>query len=149
MKHVLTIFVFIAMLTAISMPAYSAEIYIWEDEQGVKHITEQPPEKPKKMIGKESYKPDSPEEIRRFQAQQNAVIQRGDAQDKADAQRRESNRAQGEAQNQRDRQQPQQQVQQQQQKAQDEITCFTQISGGAVFRICRDKNKKLISKDRI
>jgi molecular chaperone DnaK (HSP70) len=43
---------------------------MWIDEKGVRHIEDQPPEKPAKMIGKDTFKPDSSEEIRRFQQQQ-------------------------------------------------------------------------------
>ena len=38
----------------------AAGIYIWVDEKGDKHITNQPPDKSTKMIGKETYKRDSP-----------------------------------------------------------------------------------------
>lgn len=58
----------VIMAMPLSIPA--GEVYMWIDDQGVRHITDQPPEKPAKMIGKESYKKDSPEEIRRHQLQQ-------------------------------------------------------------------------------
>lgn len=51
----------------------AAEVYMWVDDRGVRHITDQPPEKPAKMIGKETYKRDSPEEIRRYQLEQERV----------------------------------------------------------------------------
>ena len=38
----------------------AAGIYIWVDERGDKHITNQPPDKSTKMIGKETYKRDLP-----------------------------------------------------------------------------------------
>jgi hypothetical protein len=38
----------------------AAEVYIWVDEKGDKHITNQPPDTSTKMIGKETYKRDLP-----------------------------------------------------------------------------------------
>ena len=70
MKRVLALCSFIILVAAILLPAYSAEVYMWVDEKGGKHITDQPPEKPAKMIGKDTLKPDSPEEIRRYQEEQ-------------------------------------------------------------------------------
>jgi hypothetical protein len=64
---------FIALVIAISLPAYSAKVYMWIDEKGVNHITDQLPEKPAKMIGKETSKPDSPEEIRRYREEQTTI----------------------------------------------------------------------------
>ena len=59
---------FVSLLIAVP-PLIAAEIYMWVDEKGVKHITDQPPTKPAKMIEKESYRRDSPEEIKRYELQ--------------------------------------------------------------------------------
>jgi hypothetical protein len=94
MKRVLTLCVFITLLTAISLPAYSAEIYIWIDENGEKHITDKPPEKPAKMIGNDTYKRDSPQEIQRYQSGQKANEQKREVELR---QRQQANQAQQEA----------------------------------------------------
>jgi hypothetical protein len=46
---------------------------MWIDEKGVKHVTEQSPEKPARMIGKETSKPDSPKEILMYREEQTAI----------------------------------------------------------------------------
>lgn len=74
--------------------ASAAELHMWVDEKGVKHITSQPPEKPAQIIGKETYKKDSPEEIQRYQAGEKAKEQRRDAELR---QMQQANRAQEEA----------------------------------------------------
>ena len=51
------------------LEAVAGEIYTWVDKNGVKHISTQRPESGK-IIEKESFTPDSPEEIRRYQQQQ-------------------------------------------------------------------------------
>ena len=57
---------FVSLLFA-ATPLIAAEIYMWVDEKGVSHITDQPPSRPVKMLGKDSYQRDSPEEIRRYE----------------------------------------------------------------------------------
>lgn len=54
----------------IALPIYAAEHYIWIDEKGVTNITSRPPQHPVKVIGKEAYQKDSPEEIRRYEEEQ-------------------------------------------------------------------------------
>ena len=61
----------------------AAEVYIWVAEKGGQHITSQPPEKPAKMIGKEAYTRDSPEEIRRYEIEKKIDQQQREAQQEA------------------------------------------------------------------
>lgn len=49
---------------------YAAEHHIWVDDNGVTHITSTLPQNPVKVIGKETYLKDSPEEIRRYEEEQ-------------------------------------------------------------------------------
>jgi hypothetical protein len=91
MKRVLMLCVFVAMITVILMPAYSAEVYMWVDEKGDKHITDQPPENPRaKIIGKDSYKPNSPEEGRRYREEQKEHKRQMEAERRYNQEREES-----------------------------------------------------------
>jgi len=65
--HFFALFLALVAVTA-NIPA--AEVYMWVDEQGIRHITDRPPDKAVKMIGQERYRKDSPEEIRLYQIQQ-------------------------------------------------------------------------------
>jgi molecular chaperone DnaK (HSP70) len=89
-------FTYLLLVVFLASPVIcpSAELHIWVDERGVSHITDRPPEKSAKIIGKEAYKRDSPEEIRRYQAGEKAKEQRRDAELR---QRQQANRAQEEA----------------------------------------------------
>jgi hypothetical protein len=179
MKRVLTVCVFIAMVTAISLPVYSGEIYMWIDEKGGKHITDRPPEKPAKIIDVETYKRDSPDEIQNFQAEQKANEQRQEAEH---LQRQQINRAQEEADRAREEAARNKQQQRDQQKDKEELRCYTVqspgvltgamvtggtvipgsggmvtggavtggvVTGGASWYICKDKNGKIVSKTRL
>jgi hypothetical protein len=65
--HFSALFLFFVLY---AFPISAGEIYMWEDDRGVRHIEDRPPDKPVKMIGKEFSRPDSPEEIRKFQQRQ-------------------------------------------------------------------------------
>lgn len=139
MKRVLVLCSFIILITAILLPAYSAEVYMWVDEKGVKNISDQPPEKPAKMIGKHTYKRDTPEEIQRYQAEQKEAEQRRDDELR---QRQQINRAQEEADREKQQIQPQ--------KDKEELNCYTFKPPGSPYTWlhCKDKNGKLVSKKR-
>lgn len=106
-RIVLTLCVFIAPMIMLSLSTYSAAIYMWTDEKGVKHITDQPPGKPVETIRKGDNKSDSPEEIQRYQAEQKAIKERREAELRQRQQIRraqeEAMRTQKEAQKQRER----------------------------------------------
>jgi hypothetical protein len=57
------------VLLLVSLYASAAEIYIWIDEEGVKHLTSERPKNPAQMISIERY-PDSSLEIRRDEEKQ-------------------------------------------------------------------------------
>lgn len=77
MKKVITIIFLVALL--IPIPAIPGQIYIWVDDQGVRHITDKPPERPTEMIGTVPNKQASPEEIQRFEAERRAERNRLDS----------------------------------------------------------------------
>ena len=61
--------IFALILSALIAPARisAGELYTWIDEKGVATVSDTPPpEKPVKILGKETFRPDSPEEIERF-----------------------------------------------------------------------------------
>jgi molecular chaperone DnaK (HSP70) len=72
---------FIVLLSLFSYPLTipAAEVYMWIDDKGIRHITDLPPEKPAKMIDHDHYTRDSPEEIRRYELQQKTKRQQSDA----------------------------------------------------------------------
>ena len=63
------------LLFTVPLSGAAEEIYIWLDQDGVKHISTQRPPKNANIINKETFKPASPEEIRRYhQHQKNLAI---------------------------------------------------------------------------
>lgn len=61
---------FVFLLTATPAILSAAELYMWIDEKGVRNVSNTPPEKTANLIGKETYRRDSPEEIRAFEQKQ-------------------------------------------------------------------------------
>ena len=68
--RIIHFFTLLLFLVLYAFPISAGEVYMWIDEKGVRNVSDHPPEKPVKMIGKETFKPDSPEEIRQFQQKQ-------------------------------------------------------------------------------
>jgi hypothetical protein len=54
----------------IASPAISAELYRWVDERGTVHLTDNPPDKPGKILGRDTYRDPAPGEIRENQEQE-------------------------------------------------------------------------------
>lgn len=66
MKYLLsffTFFIFVCLYVGMAVPD---EIHIWADKKGAINITDREPDRPAKIIGKESNVLDSPEEIERY-----------------------------------------------------------------------------------
>jgi len=61
----------IAVLLSVTV-SFAADIYMWIDKNGTKIVSDRPPPKGVKLIDTESYTPDSPAEIQRYQLQQKA-----------------------------------------------------------------------------
>jgi hypothetical protein len=74
---ILVFFISLSILI-ISQFLPAAEMYMWIDEKGVRHIEDRPPEKPAKMIGKHTYERNSPAEIQRYEQQQNVKQHQND-----------------------------------------------------------------------
>lgn len=73
MKHLLsffTFFIFVCLYAGLAVPD---ELHIWTDKKGNVNITDREPDKPAKIIGKESNKLDSREEIERYNAERKAA----------------------------------------------------------------------------
>jgi|GEM_PF-885140 hypothetical protein len=137
--------VFFALLTA----AYAGEIYTYTDKDGQTVITNEPiPEEYENKAKKiDSYKRDSPKETQGYEAERKAQVQRQEAETR-----------QG------------QQINRKEQKTdKEELKCYTEqdtsrVSGGivspngvplggvvlpgAIWYICKDKNGKIVSKER-
>ena len=138
--------IFLSMLIASSVCAQ--KVYYWKDEKGVMNVTTTPPPDNIKKYEEDSFKRDSPEEIRRYQAEQKAKEQSREAETR---QRQQTNRAQEEAQKQNDRQQAQQQ---QQRKTQSEIQDARnreadKIEAAASNLIPRKKAERMVDAARI
>jgi cell shape-determining protein MreC len=61
------------------LTASAGELYLWTDEKGGKHITDAPPDSPAKIISRESFRPDSQEEIRRYNAERKKLQRQQEA----------------------------------------------------------------------
>ena len=68
--RIIHFFALLLVIAATPAVIHAGEVYMWVDEKGVRHVTDQPPEKPAKIIGRDVSRPDSPEEIRQFQQSQ-------------------------------------------------------------------------------
>ena len=91
--------IFLSMLIASAVCAQ--KVYYWKDEKGVMNATTTPPPDNIKKYEADSYgKPGSPEEIRKYQAEQKAKEQGRETELR---QRQQTNRAQEEAQKQRNK----------------------------------------------
>jgi len=137
--------VFFALLTA----THAGEIYTYTDKDGQTVITNEPiPEEYENKAKKiDSYKLDSPKETQGYEAERKAQVQRQEAETR-----------QG------------QQINRKEQKTdKEELKCYTEqdtsrVSGGivspngvplcgvvlpgAIWYICKDKNGKIVSKER-
>lgn len=134
MKRIIfTLCIFVALIIS----ANAGEIYTYTDKDGSTVISDTPvPEKYQKKAKKlESNKLSSPEEIQRYQAEENAKEQRREAES---SRKRQANEAQAEIRKQNERQQAQQQEQQKQREAKKkEPSCYLTkesctVSGGIV-----------------
>ncbi|MFA5284521.1 MAG: DUF4124 domain-containing protein, partial [Smithellaceae bacterium] len=70
MKSTKLILMILILLFTVPLNSAAEEIYIWLDQDGGKHISTQRPPNNANIINKETFKPSSPEEIRRYQQQQ-------------------------------------------------------------------------------
>ena len=71
-------FAAILFLFASTAPIYAAEFYVWIDDDGKRHITDVPPEKPAKIIKHERYGENIPEESQNSEMQQGLKKQQDD-----------------------------------------------------------------------
>lgn len=73
MKYLLsffTFFIFVCLCAGIAVPS---DIHVWADKKGAINITDREPDRPAKIIGKESNVLDSPEEIERYNQKRKAA----------------------------------------------------------------------------
>lgn len=73
MKYLLSFFTFFIFVYLYAGLAFPSELHIWTDKKGNVNITDKEPDKPAKIIGKESNKLDSPEEIERYNQKRKAA----------------------------------------------------------------------------
>lgn len=90
MKKIIWIIFSIVFLSA--FPAVAGSMYVWTDEQGNKHITEYPPDKPGKIEKKETFQEMTPRERERYDAEQKRNQQNFEFQERS---RRQKNEQQG------------------------------------------------------
>jgi hypothetical protein len=90
MKKIIWIIFSIIFLSAFS--AFAGSMYVWTDEQGNKHITEYPPDKPGKIEKTETFKEMTPKERERYDAEQKRSQQNFEYQERS---RQQKNQLQG------------------------------------------------------
>lgn len=89
MKRIVMIILFCFVLCS---PLLAGEVYIWTDENGIKHITDTPPpESVKSPVEKETYRPEHPAAIEAFQKKNAAKIDRAHAEQQAQERRKQAN----------------------------------------------------------
>ncbi len=90
MKKIIWIIFSIIFLSA--FPAVAGSMYVWTDEQGNKHITEYPPDKPGKIEKKETFQEMTPRERERYDSEQQRNQRNFEFQERS---RRQKNEQQG------------------------------------------------------
>jgi len=146
------------MMFILASSVLAGEIYSYKDKKGRIVISNEPvPDEYADKVNKiESFTPDSPEEIERYNRQRTEKERRSEEISRRNRENYEAKRGS----EQKAEQQKHQQQEELAKKAKaaeeaEEIYCFTSIIGadqgaGSMWRICRNKKtKKLISKERL
>lgn len=91
-SKIICFFVFLSLVSLYPPTIPAEELHVWVDENGATHVTDRPPKKPAKIIGREAYKPTSPEEIQQYQDEQRYREEYSEAQHKRNQEIAEADR---------------------------------------------------------